>query len=75
MLTVTYFSEKHQQETTGTGLITDETEIMVNGVIAKIGDLREGDRVRGEVRIDKRGGERVQTALKIVVDRPKPIGG
>ena len=74
-ITVAYFSEKHNQDVVGTGVVTKETEIMINGVVATLKDIREGERVRGEVRIEKKSGKKVQTVLKINVDRPKPIGG
>lgn len=73
-ITVLYYSEKHQQEIAGIGLVTGETEIMVNGAIGKLRDLREGDRVRGEVRIEEKKGEKHQIAMKIYVDRPMPVG-
>ena len=74
-ITVAYFSEKHNQDVVGTGVVTKKTEIMINGVVATLKDIREGERVRGEVRLEKKGGKKVQTVLKINVDRPKPIGG
>lgn len=74
-ITVTYYSEKHKQEVAGIGLVTRETEIMIDGVAAKLSDLREGEHVRGDVRVEKKNGKKVQTALKIHVDRPKPVGG
>ncbi len=74
-ISVLYYNEKQGQDMLGEGLITKETEIMINGVVSTLKDLREGDRVRGEVRIEKVGDTRVQTALKITVDRPKPVGG
>lgn len=73
-ISISYYSEKHRQEVIGTGLVTRETEIMINGAIAGLKDLREGERVRGEVRIEKKGGEKKRIALKIYVDRPKPVG-
>lgn len=73
-ITLLYYSEKHKQEMTGMGLVTRETEIMINGAIGKLQDLREGDRVRGEVRIEKTGKEKRQIALKIYVDRPTSVG-
>ncbi len=73
-LTIMYYSEKHGQDMVGVGEVTERTEIMINGVIATLKDLREGDRVRGEARVEKKGNKRVQTALKIHVDRAKPIG-
>jgi len=73
-ITVEYYNEKQGQNMLGTGLVTKETEIIINGVASKLKDIREGDRVHGEVRIDKKGEQRVQTALKITIDRPKPVG-
>ena len=74
-ITIVYFSEQQDQEITGTGLVTKETEILINGAVASLSDIREGERVRGEVRIVKNGEERTQVALKIYIDRPKPVGG
>ena len=74
-ITVTYYSDKHAGEVTGTGLVTKKTEIMINGAIAQLRDLREGERVNGEVRIDKKGNERTLTALKIYVTRSTTVGG
>ncbi len=73
-LTLIYFSQKQDQDITGTGLVTKETEILINGAVASLSDIREGERVSGEVRIVKKGGKRTQVALKIYIDRPKPVG-
>ena len=74
LITLAYYSEKQQQEMLGTGRVTPQTEIMINGAAATLADLRVGDRVRGQVRIEKKGEQRTQIALKIHVDRPKPVG-
>ena len=74
-ITVLYFSEKHDQEMLGTGTVTKNTEIMINGVIAQLKDIREGERVRGEVRIDKKGSKKERIALKIYIDRAQPVSG
>lgn len=73
-ISVLYYSEKHKQEMIGVGDVTKETEIMINGAVAKLSDLRKGDRIRGEVRVHKKGGTKTQTALRIYVDRPVPVG-
>lgn len=73
-ITIVYYSQKQKREVVGTGLVTRETEIMINGAVAKLKHLRPGDRVRGEVRVEKRRGKERQIALKIYVDRPKPLG-
>lgn len=71
-ITVSYHSKKHGQEITGTGIITRETEITINGIVARLQDLREGERIRGEVRVEKKHGTKIQTVLKIDVDRAVP---
>lgn len=74
-ISVLYYSEKNKQEMIRSGLVTKETEIMINGAIAKLSDLREGDRIRSEVRVDKKNKKKTPTALKIYVDRATPPGG
>ncbi len=74
-ITVTYFSEKQKQEISGVGQVTKETEIMIDGAVSSLKDLREGERVRGEVQVEKKAGARVLTVLKIHVNRPKTGAG
>jgi len=74
-ISVLYYNEKKKEDTIGTGRITDETEIMINGVVATLADLRQGDRVRGQVRVERKGNKQDQIAMKIHVDRPEPVGG
>ena len=45
----------------------------VGGAVAKLSDIREGERIRGEVRIEKKGGVKTQIVLKIHVERAKPV--
>ena len=66
---VAYYSPKRQEEVVGTGLVTKETEIQINGAVATINDLRAGDRVRSEIRVEKKGANRNLVALKVCVDR------
>lgn len=73
-ITIIYFSETHDQEVLGTGEVTKETEITINGVVSPLSAIRVGDRVRGEVRVEKKGREKRQTAIKIYVERAKPVG-
>jgi transcription termination factor Rho len=74
-ISVLYYSDKHKQEVMGVGEVTTATEILINGAVARLADLKEGDKVRGEVRVVKHKGERTTTAIKIYVDRPVPMGG
>ncbi len=70
-ISVAFFSEKQKQEIIGTAQVTQETEIMIDGAAALLKDLREGERIRGEVRIEKKGGKKVQEVIKIQVERPR----
>lgn len=70
-VTVTYYSEEHKQEMEGTGDVTPETEILIDGAVATLRDIREGDHVRGEVRVEKVDGKRKQTVIRIHVQRPR----
>jgi len=70
-ITVVYFNEKQKQEVSGTASINRETEILVDGAAAALRDLRAGERIRGDVRVEKTGKDRKLTVLKVVVNRGK----
>lgn len=77
-ITILYFNERKGQEMADKGEVTRETEIMINGALASLGDIKVGERVRGEVKIEKVGDQRKYTALKINIDRmaeAPPSGG
>ena len=74
-ITVAFFSEKQRQEITGVAAVTEATEILLDGAAARLKDLREGERIRGQVRVEKKGGQRYTVALKIQVERAKPDSG
>lgn len=71
-ITVRY-TDKSMREVRGTALVTQETEIMIGGAVAKLKDVREGERVRGEVRVERTRRRTTRTALKIYVDRAQPV--
>lgn len=68
-VSVLYYNEKQKQDVIGVGVVTAETEIMINGALGKLSDLRAGDRIRGEVRVEGKGADRKQIAIKIRIDR------
>lgn len=74
-ITVRYYSDRQDAEVSGTGIVNQQTEIMINGVASKLEDVVVGDRVHGEVRIENQDGRREQVALKILIDRPKATAG
>jgi hypothetical protein len=71
-ITISYYSEKMRREMTGSGEVTPETQITIDGEPATLADLREGDRVRGRVQIAKQRDGKRATAVSIRVERPKP---
>ena len=71
-ITVVYFSEKRNQDIVGTASVNRNNEIMINGAVATLEAVRVGEHVRGEVRIEKKGKDKIQTALKIYIDRAQP---
>jgi len=70
-ITVSYYSKERDEEMVGTGDVTPETEILIGGAVATLADIREGDRVRGDVRVEKIDGKRTQSILRINIERPK----
>ena len=74
-ITATYRSPKRDEDIVGTAEVTPETEILVNGVISTLADVKVGDRIRGEVRVEGHGEQKKMFILKINVERPKTLKG
>ena len=73
-ITVRFQSEKHsQQEVHGKALVRVDTEILINGVVARLEDVREGECGLADVRVDKSGDKPTYTMLRIRIDRAQPI--
>jgi hypothetical protein len=71
---VRFYLEKEGVEMTETVHVTDETEIFINGALARFGDVKEGERAKGTVRIEKQdGGQRLVTALRVHIKRAEVI--
>jgi len=68
-LSVEYEHPKQHKKMTDTADVNESTEIMINGVLAKLSDIQVGEHVRGEVQVEGKGNERKLTVLKIYVDR------
>jgi transcription termination factor Rho len=73
-ITVSY-TDQNQGLAKGTGLVTSETDIMINGAVSVLKDLQEGDRVRGEVKVVREGDERKHVVLRIRVERASSASG
>jgi len=74
-ISVVFYSEKQRQDITGAATVTEETEILLDGAAAKLKDLREGERIRGQVRVEKKGEKKSNVVLKIQVERARPDAG
>ena len=72
-ISLLYYNEKYEQEMTKTGDVCEDTEILINGVLATLADLRVGESVRGQVRVEGKEPKRRLTVLRIIVDRPATI--
>ena len=75
-ISLLYYNEKYEQEMTKTGDVCEDTEILINGVLATLADLRVGESVRGQVRVEGKEPNkelRELTVLRIIVDRPATI--
>jgi len=74
-LTVRFFHEKQNMEIVGTAAVTPETRIERNGGPAPFQDLAEGMQVNGQVRSEKKDGQRTYTAVLIQIETPKASSG
>ena len=72
-IAATFHSEKKNKEIEGVALVTAETKILINGKPATLADLREGERIRGQIKSEKIGKTRQYTALTIHADRALPV--
>ena len=73
-IAATFHSKKQDAEIEGVALVTAETQIFINGKPATLADLREGERIRGQIKAVKVGKTRQYTALTIHADRAQPVG-
>ncbi|MCO6437106.1 MAG: hypothetical protein J5J06_08460 [Phycisphaerae bacterium] len=72
---VTYRADRggHEQELEGVGEVTRETEIVIDGVVSRLEDIRVGENISGDVRIEGSGASRKQIVLRIQVDRARSL--
>ena len=74
-IVVRYYSQKHLKEVEGVGLVTKETRVLVNGKTVSLADIKPGEPVTGEVRVERTGKTKRLIALRIQVDRAEAAGG
>ncbi len=68
------FSQKHNKELKFDVIVDPETEILINGSIASIKDLKVGETAFGSVRVEEKGDDKkVITAVKVRVERAEVL--
>ena len=72
-VTVRFYSEKRDAELTEVVRVTDETEILINGALARLADVKEGERAEGSIRVTKSADATVYTALRVQIIRADPL--
>lgn len=72
-MTVRYYAERQKIERDQTVRINKATEVMINGVVARLEDVRVGERARGEVLIERTGDDVIYTAKRIEIQRAEPL--
>ncbi|MCH7526101.1 MAG: hypothetical protein IID39_01570 [Planctomycetes bacterium] len=73
LVTLRYRNPKTNEERKVEGSVTKETEILVNGKLAALKDIRIGEHVSVHGRVERIGKVRRITALKIVVNRDETV--
>jgi len=68
-VSMSYYSEKHRKDIEIHGRLSPEAEIFIDGVTARLDDVKIGDRVKVLGRVEKRDDERNLVALKVEVTR------
>lgn len=70
---VSAFVEKLGREETFTVHVTDDTELLINGSLAKVEDVRVGERAEGDIRVIKENGSRKYVALRVQIERAEVV--
>ena len=72
-VTLRVYREKQGQEVDVTGEVTEETEILINGVLAKLSDVRVGELAEGTVRVVKEGDTKRYVGVRFRIKRSEAI--
>ena len=70
---ISYYSKKHDKTVTTKAIVTPETEIFINGIAARLEDVRVGERAEGEVIVTRENHESVITVTRVRIERAAPI--
>jgi hypothetical protein len=75
VVTVRFYSEKHERTLRKPVRVSDQTEVFINGALAKLEDVKVGERAAGTVRMDRSadGDDDQFTALRVEIKRSAPL--
>jgi hypothetical protein len=70
---VRFYNEKRKTEMSVAVNVTDETEILINGALAQMTDVKEGERAHGTIRVKQVDDDFELTALRVEIKRAEPL--
>ena len=70
---ISYYSEKRGRHVTTEAILTPETEIFINGELARLEDVRIGERAEGEAIVTRENDRRIVTVRRVHIERARPM--
>ncbi|MFH0982514.1 MAG: hypothetical protein V2A79_13395 [Planctomycetota bacterium] len=70
---ISYYSEKYDKNVTTEVLVVPETEICINGELARLTDVKIGERAEGEAVVNRTDDEPVITVERVRIERAAPL--
>lgn len=67
------YSEKHKQEMFHDVEVTENTEVKINGAIAKLTDVKVGENAEGHITVIKEDNQRRLIADRVSIERAEPL--
>ena len=70
-VSMNYFSKKRNEELAVEGRITDETEVLINGRLARLEDIRPQEHVRVTGYKEGKGANALVVVTRVEIERPE----
>jgi hypothetical protein len=69
-----WYNDKKQRDEIVSGVVTDQTEILINGRVARLGHIRVGDRVKvtGRILLEPSNAPYIATRIEVARDDFEP---
>ena len=72
-VTVRIYSQKHKQELERIVNVTEETEILINGGLAELEDVKIGEKAVGSIKVVREGDQKRYVALNVAIERAEVL--